>query len=247
MEVHAHTHTARKKWTHYFWEFLMLFLAVFCGFLAENQREHMVEHRREKQFIRSLVSDVAADTARLNEIITYRNLRQARLDSLTFLLNSDSAERHTNDIYFFGIFIPRIAIFQFTSNEGTMHQLKNAGGLRLIRKLFVADSIINYDASVRTLQRTADQESDILLIYRESGPKIYNGLEMEKLTDADNFPIRVTHNPPLVPGYKEHLIEFNYRLTSVKSVNKGYRREARKLLIQAINLLNTLKKEYRLE
>ena len=38
MEVHAHTHTERKKWTHYLWEFLMLFLAVFCGFLAENQR-----------------------------------------------------------------------------------------------------------------------------------------------------------------------------------------------------------------
>ena len=32
MEVHAHAHTARKKWTHYLWEFLMLFLAVFCGF-----------------------------------------------------------------------------------------------------------------------------------------------------------------------------------------------------------------------
>ena len=30
MEVHAHTHTERKKWTHYFWESLMLFLAVFC-------------------------------------------------------------------------------------------------------------------------------------------------------------------------------------------------------------------------
>ena len=24
MEIHAHSHTARKKWTHYFWEFLML-------------------------------------------------------------------------------------------------------------------------------------------------------------------------------------------------------------------------------
>ncbi len=23
MEVHAHTHTARKKWTHYLWEFLI--------------------------------------------------------------------------------------------------------------------------------------------------------------------------------------------------------------------------------
>ena len=50
MEVHAHTHTPRKKWTHYFWEFLMLFLAVFCGFLAENQREHMVEHQRAKVY-----------------------------------------------------------------------------------------------------------------------------------------------------------------------------------------------------
>ena len=30
MEVHAHT--PRKKWTHYFWEFLMLFLAVCYWF-----------------------------------------------------------------------------------------------------------------------------------------------------------------------------------------------------------------------
>jgi hypothetical protein len=43
MEEHAHlhlasveTHIERKKFFHYLWEFLMLFLAVFCGFLAEN-------------------------------------------------------------------------------------------------------------------------------------------------------------------------------------------------------------------
>ena len=42
MEVHAHTHTEKKKFTHYLWEFLMLFLAVFCGFLAENFREHKI-------------------------------------------------------------------------------------------------------------------------------------------------------------------------------------------------------------
>ena len=47
MEVHRHAHTDRKKWAHYLWEFLMLFLAVFCGFLAENQREMM----KRKQLI----------------------------------------------------------------------------------------------------------------------------------------------------------------------------------------------------
>ena len=36
MEVHHHTHAShgKKNWKNYFWEFLMLFLAVFCGFLA---------------------------------------------------------------------------------------------------------------------------------------------------------------------------------------------------------------------
>ena len=47
MEVHQHTHTPRKKWNHYLWEFLMLFLVVFAGFLAENWREHIVESKRD--------------------------------------------------------------------------------------------------------------------------------------------------------------------------------------------------------
>ena len=69
MEVHAHTHTARKKWTHYLWEFLMLFLAVFCGFLAENQREHMIENQREKQYINSFIEDLKADTAFITKYV----------------------------------------------------------------------------------------------------------------------------------------------------------------------------------
>ena len=34
MEVHHHAHPThgKKNWKSYFWEFLMLFLAVFCGF-----------------------------------------------------------------------------------------------------------------------------------------------------------------------------------------------------------------------
>jgi hypothetical protein len=58
MEVHHHAHTFRKKWTHYFWEFLMLFLAVFCGFLAEYQLEHKIEKNREKQFMKSTLVDL---------------------------------------------------------------------------------------------------------------------------------------------------------------------------------------------
>jgi hypothetical protein len=72
MEVHAHSHTARKKWHHYLWEFLMLFLAVTLGFFVENQREHLVEHQREKQFVQSLFNDIKADTTNLDRIINAR-------------------------------------------------------------------------------------------------------------------------------------------------------------------------------
>ncbi|MBK7679893.1 MAG: hypothetical protein IPJ29_10910 [Chitinophagaceae bacterium] len=78
MEVHAHTHTPRKKWTHYFWEFLMLFLAVFCGFLAEYQLEHKIEKEKGKQYIRSFYNDLKTDTVEFAILINkYENKKNA--------------------------------------------------------------------------------------------------------------------------------------------------------------------------
>src|SRR5215470_4456173 len=91
MEVHHHPasnrdHSARKKWHHYFFEFLMLFLAVFAGFLAENQREHIVEKRREKDYIRSLIDDLKTDTSYFNPAIKDRKQTRLMVDSLIGLL-----------------------------------------------------------------------------------------------------------------------------------------------------------------
>ena len=88
MEVHHHSHTSRKKWTHYLWEFLMLFLAVFCGFLAENEREHFIEHKREKQYMTSLIADLKVDTARLSEVYRFAEKQIKSYDSLLLLLKS---------------------------------------------------------------------------------------------------------------------------------------------------------------
>src|SRR5687767_6086293 len=68
MEVHQHTHTPRKRWTHYFWEFFILFLAVIAGFLVENQREHYIEHKRAKVLAASLYSDFKNDITSLQSL-----------------------------------------------------------------------------------------------------------------------------------------------------------------------------------
>ncbi len=59
MEVHHHSnHGGKKNWKSYFWEFLMLFLAVFCGFLAEYQLEHKIERDRAKEYASLLLVDL---------------------------------------------------------------------------------------------------------------------------------------------------------------------------------------------
>src|SRR4026209_496169 len=101
MEVHAHAHTSRKKWTHYFWEFLMLFLAVFCGFLAEYSLEHKIETDREKQYVRTMIEDLKLDTSVLNGVIQARTRRIEMLDSLSLLLYEAGNKDYLSDLYFF--------------------------------------------------------------------------------------------------------------------------------------------------
>src|SRR5436305_15029359 len=63
MEVHHHPdlHHKPKKWKEYFLEFLMIFLAVTMGFIAENIRENISDNKKEKEYIRSIVSDLKND------------------------------------------------------------------------------------------------------------------------------------------------------------------------------------------
>ena len=128
MEVHAHT--PRKKWTHYFWEFLMLFLAVFCGFLAEYQLEHKIEKDREKQFIKSLVADLQDDIKNLDAMIGFEQQGVAKLDTLiNFLTNPALAKQNGDQLYYAARLGPRSQ--PFANNSRTFDQLKYSGGFAL--------------------------------------------------------------------------------------------------------------------
>ncbi len=129
MEVHAHTHTPRKKWTHYFWEFLMLFFAVFCGFMAENQREHYVEHQREKKYAIQLISDLRADSAFFvwmargldSNIVWHKEFEK--------IMSSSSATDH--DIV--KGYIKLQAFFSMNATTATYSEMKSSGSFRYMQ------------------------------------------------------------------------------------------------------------------
>lgn len=121
----------------------MLFLAVFCGFLAEYQLEHKIEKDRELQFIKSLTTDLQDDIISLNIVIVKEHKGIKSLDTLMDLLNNPQlAKQHGDQLYFAARTGPRSN--PFANNSRTFDQLKNSGGFRLIRNTQASNKIMGY-------------------------------------------------------------------------------------------------------
>lgn len=153
MEVHAHTHTARKKWTHYFWEFIMLFLAVFCGFLAEYQLEHKIERDRAKELAKNLYDELKNDSA---SVVLKSANRVKQEDALKYLIKYFKDSSLTNVSkpfvvsFLYGInfrsptlFEPRTVVLEQLKNSGALRYFKSKELQKLIGDLSVAINNIN--------------------------------------------------------------------------------------------------------
>jgi hypothetical protein len=70
-------------------EFLMIFLAVTLGFIAENLREHISDSNKEKEYIVSMVEDLKGDTAKPTSQSRELHARYMVWNTLEMLLNPD--------------------------------------------------------------------------------------------------------------------------------------------------------------
>ena len=244
MEVHAHTHTPRKKWTHYFWEFVMLFLAVFCGFLAEYQLEHKIEKDREKQYMKSMVEDLKSDTVMLIHNITQRQQKIMMIDSMVNLLSSSSVNERGNEIYYFGRSIsPPTNVFP---NDGTIQQLKSSGNLRLIHNNTISNGIMAYDQKMRNVLFEMGDEVEIRAEYRLLARKLFKTNVFHQMIATDKISMP-KNNPALYSKDANLLNEFIGALQYFKRVHQSQLVLSGQLLIQAQTLLETIIKEYHLK
>jgi hypothetical protein len=245
MEVHAHAHTPRKKWTHYFWEFLMLFFAVFCGFLAEYQLEHKIEKDKEKQYIQSLVEDLSTDTANLHETINNFNKRISNIDTLLALFPRLS-QGYNQKLYQKLEAIKGFA--DFVKADRTMQQLKSSGGMRLIRNKKAADEITEYDLTNRDLDIDVTSLNDLFNRVEGSRFELFD----EEALQADIKEKTITE---LETGKKNYLLKseksalgkFNNEIREFQIVCGFVRHSEEKLRAQAIDLIRLLNNEYHLQ
>ena len=223
----------------------MLFLAVFCGFLAEYQLEHVIENKREKQLVKSLLNDLRLDTAWLITVTNSVKSRQLNIDSAIAVLAQ--AEDNEIPIKVYQQLLRSTGQIMFTPHNGTITQLKSSGGMRLISKRSAVDSIEKYDRLIRRLEIrreiTNQKSHDFITV-------------LNKALDAKDL-LKVYYDSVFYKKSIAHgqAIKLNNQYTN-ELINEGISMRVRTgvdvdannyTIISALNLMEFLKKEYHLK
>ncbi len=160
MEVHAHSHhQVGNRWKERFWEFLMLFLAVFCGFLAENLREHQAEKKREIQYARELYSELLDDSAVAANKVSIRLEKEKEMDWLYAYFKDSSLTslpRHFYPAYTIVFYL--INSYAFEPKDGVLSQLRNSGSLRYFNDIKLQKLFGDISVCINNVRNRHDQE-----------------------------------------------------------------------------------------
>jgi hypothetical protein len=248
MEVHHQTHSLSKKWTHYLWEFLMLFFAVTLGFFVENQREHFAERKREKEYIRSMVEDLKTDVRYFTAELVSRKHNRIMIDSLINLLSQRIRNEFEQErMYYLARYcIAGVELPQF--HDRTYDQMKSSGNLRLIHGKNIADSISDYYFNAKELQVNINQTQARILATIEFEGKVFDGMVFQQILDKDNFIFKQPDgSPQLMTDDKtiinELIVKLHY-LISISAFTEVYFKGMKK---QAVQLITFLTNEYHIE
>ena len=246
MEVHHHPHVEKKNFKEYLLEGLMIFLAVSMGFIAENIREIIADNEKEKVSIESFVEDLEADQKYFKEQDIYFTERLQQLDSLIALLNTKERITNTNDFYYYG----RLAT-RYTSvvlHAGTIDEVKNSGGLRLIRKKGLSKKIVEYYNQLPIIKEYEVRLASIDENYR----RIFIDIADPSVLESNYSKIRgrvnkFTGNPPLRNYSKDDLARlFGYAqyMRILRNVIAGIEHDLQK---NGQQLLALIRNEYHLK
>lgn len=245
MEVHhSHHHGGHqtKKWKEYITEFLMLFTAVTLGFFAENQREHYIEHLREKQYMQSLYEDLKKDTIELSTLKRLYTGQMNRIDTTIELFRvADWNDSTLTKLYLLNLTV--LGNRGLNLMERTSVQLKNAGGMRLIKNSKISDEIANYWHWQEYAKAYGATTEELKLKARERSYNIFNQFYYNEISRDE---IKTTKSGAQLMTYdKTVLTEYANRLSHIKNSIKNQQLfQLDQILSSATILLNDLKKEY---
>ena len=158
----------------------MLFLAVFCGFLAEYQLEHKIEKDREKIYMQNMLEDLEADIVVYADYASRNAVIYDLVDTLKELIKNPDRKKHISKL----TYTARILTAKWKKVapvKRTYEEMKSSGHLRLIRKKKVSGSVSSYYSSLSELDTYNDVGMTWANNYAKAIAKIFDGEALLKI------------------------------------------------------------------
>lgn len=260
MEVHHHPHSPaeKKKWATYVWEFLMLFLAVFFGFFAENRREHISEANRATEYAKSLLSDLRDDSIELRSAIHETTFLASAWDSVVAIISGNKSNTDVpGTFYYYSRFASNA--FSIDWSRSTLNQLILSGNLRYFEDKELVNKINNYYAQQELITSKNKTDWDHRSKVTETRNKIidskyYQTFVSLDMTDAANgerpstkIDSLLNKRLPLQKDADKSMGSFLNDLIDRSWRNRTYIDDYKSALQMVEEIINKLKKEYNLK
>ena len=243
MEVHhPHLpHSGNKKLQEYFLEFLMIFLAVSVSFLAENLREHYVEHKRAHQYAILLTRDIEKNRSKVNEEIQRRTIMQASFDTLKRLLTNNQLDSNAQ-IVKHAVLLSEI--LPLATTTATFTEMQNSGSLRYIQSQRLSSLLVDYFNTLIPLTQT-DIQQEFQLVKDNNQKFLREHFNLMQVDIEDNL---LTNHPDIYDWNKRSAIEMYNVILNTNIWNQWIiEKDLVPIQQQGDTLLKTLKKEYDLQ
>ncbi len=252
MEVHHHPdlHHKKKNFKEYFLEFVMIFLAVTLGFIAENLREHFTEGELKERYAQTLYEDLKVDTTLLDPTIREKEFVISKIDTFRLLVHTNAIDELPAGTWtYFGRFGTRKV--DISLQDATLQELLSSSALRLFQKHNVAYAISQYDLAVQDMR---DAYTFLNLLYSDlikARNKIFDTWYLDEIMNltvsAEKIDSFKKKSFPLLSNKKEDFIQYA-NLCQLESFNlKMELKRMEKVDKRAEGLLALLKKEYQLK
>jgi hypothetical protein len=182
MELHHHPveHHEKKTFKDYFLEFMMIFLAVSLGFLAENFREYITDYHHVEELALQLRQDLESDTVKIQNHIEFQKLQARRADSLYAILIQPPGQIDYKKLQDMVVDCERMEIFY--PSTGAIETIKKELHLKKFVKTRIAKHIDYYERGIAMIQKLEEHNLDYLGKYLETF--ISNHFTPENVTAA---------------------------------------------------------------
>jgi hypothetical protein len=206
-QQHLDHFSPKKKWYVYLIDFIMLFVAVTLGFLAENLRDQQTDKNREISYLKNVHEDLLVDINRFEFVMSANNWRLLMLDSLHMEINKVSPDLPS--LYYY---IRNLAVrTTFESSHLGLDQIKASGGFRLIQNAKIIAGIQDYERRLNSAmkleeirERTLEQARFKMAVVFDAGT-LYQMTKNQSMFKGEKTVRykRPAHAAPFVVGDRE--------------------------------------------